>query len=115
MKEYEGNKIDYGIGEVDDNYLSIPELFSGFGENKNISILQRFSSFSNLNKQVCFEDKKIAFKDCIICHNSIRESVFYPCGHRCTCYNCAVITFVVTKKCPKCKKDVSCIIKKVYE
>ena len=115
LKEYEGNKIDYGVGEVDDNYLSIAELFSGFCENKNISILQRFSTFSNLNKQVCFEDKKITFKDCIICHNSIRESVFYPCGHRCTCYNCAVIAFAVTKKCPKCKKDASCIIKKVYE
>ena len=51
----------------------------------------------------------------MICHNNIKESIFYPCGHRCTCYNCAVIIFVVNKKCPKCNQEASCIIKKVYE
>ena len=54
-------------------------------------------------------------QECIVCHNNLKESVFYPCGHRCTCYNCAVIIFAVNKKCPKCNNDAECIIKKVYE
>ena len=54
-------------------------------------------------------------RECIICHNNYKESVFVPCGHRCVCYNCALIVFSVYKKCPKCNKEATCFIKKVYE
>ena len=52
---------------------------------------------------------------CIVCYNNLKESVFYPCGHRCVCYNCALIVFEVNKKCPKCNQEAKCIIKKVFE
>ena len=51
----------------------------------------------------------------MICHCDEKESVFYPCGHRCTCYKCAVYYFEVFKKCPKCDKDAEAIIPKIYE
>ena len=52
---------------------------------------------------------------CMICNNNRKESIFYPCGHRCVCYNCAVMYFSVFKKCPKCRENAKCIIRKVYE
>ena len=55
------------------------------------------------------------FGECIVCHNRKKESVFFPCGHRCTCYICANLIFASEKKCPKCKKETICIIRKVYE
>ena len=54
-------------------------------------------------------------KLCMLCHCDEKESVFYPCGHRCTCYKCAVYYFEVFKKCPKCDKDAEAIIPKIYE
>ena len=59
--------------------------------------------------------KNISLGECIVCHNNLKESVFVPCGHRCVCYNCAVIVFAITKKCPRCNKEATCIIKKVYD
>ena len=120
LKEIEGKTIDYGFGEVDENYLAIQELFYGFNKTKNkkfyLSITNStLNEENNIIKNNFKEKNNLYYKDCIICHNNIKESVFYPCGHRCTCYNCAVITFGVTKKCPKCKKEATCIIKKVYE
>ena len=117
LKIIEGKKIDFGIGEVDENYLAVQELF--FSSNKiNYLSLNLFNSYiKNSVKNIDYniDIPNIPFKDCIICHNNIKESVFYPCGHRCTCYNCAVIVFGVNKKCPKCQKEIICIIKKVYD
>lgn len=115
LKEYEGNKIGYGIEKKDDNYLKFVELFSGFSKNQDTSINTIFNDFSNNDKNIYNINYNKAFKGCMICHNNIKESVFYPCGHRCTCYNCAVIFFTVNKKCPKCKKEATLIIQKVYE
>ena len=117
LKEIEGKTIKYGVPEVDENYLAIQDLFWVFNKNqKNSSTLTRLSTY---NEKPIFnifnDDINMSYKDCIICHNNIKESVFYPCGHRCTCYNCAVIIFNVEKKCPKCKRQIKCIIKKVFE
>ena len=119
LKEIEGKSIDFGIGEVDENYLSIQDLFFGYNKIDNSSMISSFNSYSkNSSINSIFNDnisRNIPYKDCIICHNNIKESVFYPCGHRCTCYNCAVVVFAVNKKCPKCQKEIVCIIRRVYE
>lgn len=52
---------------------------------------------------------------CPICNNGTKESVFIPCGHRCTCYYCAEKILKTTKKCYKCQEPVSKVIKKVYD
>ena len=112
LKEIEGKTIKFGVGEIDENYLSVQKLFfdfniSQYSQSKNIVPQDE----NNSNSDICNRP----LKECMICHNNIKESIFYPCGHRCTCYNCAVIVFVVNKKCPKCNQEASCIIKKVYE
>ena len=127
LEKIEGKKIEFGVGEIDDNYMGIQELF--FKDNsKNLSQFknelneeinkEKISNngnegLININKNINDIPKKLG--ECIVCHNNIKESVFVPCGHRCTCYNCAVIIFEIYKKCPKCKVEASCIIKKVYE
>ena len=62
-----------------------------------------------------YNNKNVIFKECMICHNNRKESIFYPCGHRCVCYICAVMYFSVFKKCPKCQSAAKCIIKKIYD
>ena len=115
LKEIEGKTIKYGVGEVDENYLAIQDLF--WVSNKKKKISSDLFTINTLNDKSIINDynNDISYKECIICHKNIKESVFFPCGHRCTCYNCAVITFTVRKKCPKCQREIKCVIKKVYE
>ena len=114
LEQIEGNIINFGVGEVDENYLAIQDLF--FNKSKNDYAFQLISDNSEKNTEEKYtsNSNKSISGECIVCHNNIRESVFVPCGHKCVCYNCAVIVFAVHKKCPKCKKDATCIIKKVY-
>ena len=114
LEHIDGKIINFGVGEVDENYLAIQDLF--FNKNKNDFSFQLISDISEKNtedKYTSNSNKSIS-GECIVCHNNIKESVFVPCGHKCVCYNCAVVVFAVHKKCPKCKQDASCIIKKVY-
>ena len=115
LEQIEGKTIEFGVGEVDNNYLSIQELFFNVKNNYYPSIFITESSEKNSGDKHSSNSKDNTFGECIVCHNNLKESVFVPCGHRCVCYNCAVILFAVLKKCPKCNKEASCIIKKVYE
>ena len=127
LEQIEGKKIDFGIGEVDENYLGIQELFF-FNKAKTLSKLNTKSNevndkdkfqdnvnkgLININEKNNIIPKNLG--ECIVCHNNLKESIFFPCGHRCACYKCAVIIFEIYKKCPKCNAQASCIIKKVYE
>ena len=100
-EEVEGKKFKFGVGEMDLNYKLKEDLF--------------FSKKIEKNDEESCKYKQINFGECICCHNNLRESVFFPCGHRCACYNCARLYFAAEKKCPKCKKNAICIIKKIYE
>ena len=113
LDEIEGKTIDFGVGEVDDNYLGIQELFFNDKKSDLPSLFVTESSVKNSKDKETNKTSKL--KDCIVCHNNIRESIFVPCGHRCVCYNCAVIVFAVYKKCPQCNTEASCIIKKVFD
>ena len=127
LEQIEGKIIEFGEGEIDGNYMVIQNLF--FKDNNKI-----FSQFNaelseeintekyenNTNKGLINfnnnnDDNPKNLRECIVCHNNLKESIFVPCGHRCACYNCAVIVFEIFKKCPKCNTEASCIIKKVYE
>ena len=115
LEQINGKTIDFGVGEVDENYLAIQELFFPVKNNNFSSIFISESSSGNSLDKYTNESKNRILGECIVCHNNLKESVFFPCGHRCVCYNCAVILFAVSKKCPKCNQEASCIIKKIYE
>jgi hypothetical protein len=95
------NKTDYSSIQLSEssNYLS-SYLNSSNKFNSSIRIIQ--NQFKN----------KIG--ECIICQNE-SESVFVPCGHRCTCYSCAMLYFQIYKRCPYCKENARTVIKKVYD
>ena len=127
LEPIEGKKIEFGKGEIDDNYMAVQELFF-FGKNKNFSqfniesseIMNKEKLQNNTNKGLISINKNNNdihknLGECIVCHNNLKESIFVPCGHRCVCYTCGVIIFEIYKKCPKCNTPASCIIKKVYE
>ncbi len=117
VKHIEGKTIKFGVGEVDQNYLAIHQLII---TDKSYSFIPP-SLLNEQNNDQAIVEKKVnttkinSLGECIICHNNLKESVFVPCGHRCVCYNCAVIVFAITKKCPKCNTEATCIIKKVYD
>lgn len=113
LKDIKGGTIDFGQGEVDKNYLKKISLFF---DNRSWLYPSQFINEYLIDKPVS-ETKQInkSCEECIVCHNHLKESIFYPCGHRCVCYNCAVILFTVNKKCPRCNQKAECIIKRVYE
>lgn len=117
LDSLDGETIDFGVGEKDENFLFKENLF--FFKNKQDNSLLFPSQFIDIslnpNSYNKIDYKNNSLDDCIVCHNNIRESIFYPCGHRCACYNCAVLVFEVNKKCPKCHREAKCIIKKLYE
>ena len=122
MKTLIGEKFNFGNGDIDENYLEKQKIFieplltnsSGISinisqnETMDTTIKQDDSSKSDLNNKL---EKKL----CIVCHCYEKESIFYPCAHRCSCYRCAVFYFEVFKKCPKCKKEANTIIPKIFE
>ena len=117
LYKIDGNTIKFGIAEVDENYLFKQDLFV---DKRCIRISRLFPTqySSDMEYALNINREKIenkSFEECIICHNNRKESIFFPCGHRCVCYNCAVLYFSVYHKCPKCQKDAKCIIKKVYD
>ena len=112
LEEIVGETINFGIGEIDENYLFKQNLIFQIKKNA-IYPSQNIDIISEKTNSISFQNKSLA--DCMVCHNNLKESIFYPCGHRCVCYNCALLIFEVDKKCPKCKIKAKCIIRKIYE
>jgi hypothetical protein len=101
------------VGQTDENYLAIQDLF--LNKKYPSMFVSEQSDKNTEEKKTIRSNNNSNLGECMVCHNNLKESIFVPCGHRCVCYNCAVILFAVTKKCPRCNKEASCIIKKVYE
>ena len=108
LENIQGEIINFGESGVDDNYLSIEKLFID-------SDLYKKENKNNNNNNI--KDLKTIIKNdlCILCHCNFKESIFYDCGHKCTCYKCAVYYFHLYKKCPRCDKEAKAIIPKIYE
>ena len=105
-EEIEGKAFNFGKGEIDENYKVKEELLFSrnfLGEkNGDLNLLNGI----NNNKY---------FGVCILCNNHKKQSVFFPCGHRCACYRCANLYFSANKKCPRCHQDAKCVIGKIFE
>lgn len=119
LEEINGECINFGIGEIDENFLMKQNLLiKNESSDLNFSIVnteQLEHSTEQSTHLVPNNKNSISLNICMVCHNNLKESIFYPCAHRCTCYNCALILFEVNKKCPKCNQEIKCIIKKVFE
>ena len=105
-----GERVQFGKNTVDENYK--------YFENSLINGL--YDEDSRDNKSQLILNKKSNL--CSICHCNKKESVFYPCGHRCTCYKCAEYYFnryldpiENISKCPRCNEKAFAIVPKIYE
>ena len=112
LEEIVGETINFGVGEVDENYLVKENLI--FKTKKNLFYPSQSIDIISEKSTITSSQNK-PLDDCMVCHNNLKESIFYPCGHRCVCYNCAVLIFEVHKKCPKCNQEAKCIIRKIYD
>jgi hypothetical protein len=116
LEPIEGNTIKFGIAQTDENFLYKESLFIDKRIIKNSCLFPtQYFSWREFGQEVPVCGRSEYVGVCMICNNNRKESIFYPCGHRCVCYNCAVMYFSVFKKCPKCKAEAKCIIKKVYD
>jgi hypothetical protein len=114
--------IFYNRDSNNENSISVNKKNDTF--NLHLSQISTISniieSYNNSNSLSSFikymQDKqyKNNTRECIFCQG-ISESVFVPCGHRCTCYSCAILYFQIYKKCPYCNKEARTIIKKVFD
>jgi len=113
LEQIEGEVINFGVAQVDENFLYKEDLlFNKRTVRNRILFPTQYSSESIRGSKSNFSE---SYPECMICCNNRKESVFYPCGHRCTCYSCGVRFFSVFKKCPKCHEKAKCIIKKIYD
>ena len=97
--------IKYGESAKDENYLEKMKIYFNYNENDKKNSINHEVDFNK------FYDKTM----CIICQSNIKESVFFPCGHRCSCYICAVYYYEVFKRCPRCDEKATGIIPKIFE
>ena len=98
-----GIPVNFGKPSKNENQLERAKIFEDVNEEKNAVI-------NNNNNNNQRQDNNL----CIICQSKNKESVFFPCGHRCSCYQCAIYYYEVYKKCPRCKENSKCIIPRIY-
>ena len=48
--------------------------------------------------------------ECLICCNKIRNTIFLPCKHSCTCQNCAHSLRMRNNPCPICKNSIDDLV-----
>ena len=51
-------------------------------------------------------------EECVICMTKPKDTMCYPCGHKCMCNSCA--TKMKNKggaKCPMCRADIKDVVK----
>ena len=113
LEQIEGEVINFGIAQVDENFSYKEDLFFDKRTVRNhILFPTQYSSESIIGSK---SNISTSYPECMICCNNRKESIFFPCGHRCTCYSCGVRFFSVFKKCPKCQEEAKCLIKKIYD
>ncbi|KAL7472297.1 hypothetical protein ACHAXS_012637 [Conticribra weissflogii] len=62
--------------------------------------------------QVTLEDSTVGDRtSCVICLQSKSELAFIPCGHLCTCKECAICVANFDSRCPVCRSNVTHVIK----
>ena len=122
MESLEGKTINFGVPEVDQNYLETQNFFIDSklikNSNNSTNISNNETNDTTIKSLINNEDENrmniIKSNLCIVCQCHEKESVFFPCGHRHTCYRCAVYYFETFKKCPRCGKKAEAIIPKIY-
>lgn len=57
------------------------------------------------------EPESAAYNSCIRCVAKEINSVFVPCGHTISCYECSTHIFNFEPKCPVCTTEATAIIK----
>ena len=60
--------------------------------------------------------KKSTFKNpCTICLSKESSVIISPCGHRCLCLECYNDMKAQLKICPICRKNIICVVEKVFD
>ena len=115
LGEIKGDSMNFGESEIDYKYVEIENNMIESGLYKDYSLENDENNYTEIinNNIINIKNKKNNL--CILCHNNIKKSIFYPCGHRCVCYKCGQYYLKMFKKCPKCLEKAEAIIPKIFE
>lgn len=106
-----------------DRVFSVPRNDISFSEGPNHKFFYRIkknnikildAEFTNKeeNKTLIKNIYEDSSEECIICFANIKEIVFAPCGHYCSCGVCANEIKKTSKKCPICRTIISSIVQR---
>ena len=73
------------------------DLVSALGRQEEVPQLSQQTQRCVAAAQAVEEDP------CVICFENPRTHLFYPCGHRSICKDCAEAATVTLKECPMCR------------
>lgn len=111
------------IREVGRKY-SVPSSAISFTENSSMKFFYRIKpkDITILNEDIDITIKQpaktlkvyedVSVEDCVICFDKKKSIVFSPCGHYCTCDECAKIIMRSKNKCPICRAVVKVLVER---
>lgn len=118
IKITQGITVSYDQPEPDEIELSIMKNFvqSNVYHIDPQQIMKNYDRRKqNQSNSSSAQPKNVDNTKCIVCLMKDKESVFVPCGHRCTCYTCGKLIVAQFKKCPICKREIKDFIPKVID
>jgi hypothetical protein len=92
----EETNFSYKLKEEVDKYAEY------FNANKIVEKQRKKLESQKIKMNLCEDSKNL--KDCIICMDQERSTLFYPCLHLIVCQGCAEIN--VKSECPECHKAI---------
>lgn len=119
VKVDQGSKVTYDQPEPDEIELSIIDNFVKSNVYHIDSQLLTKRNYERMRqnemKMKSDQPKNVDNTKCIICLMKKKESVFVPCGHRCTCYECGKAVVNQFHICPLCKREIKDFIPRVID
>ena len=118
----------YDNNNNDDNNKKSRKVVEGDGGHRN----KNNNNNNNNNMEVTLKDNNnnnnkikvvklvdtsnnVLVGNCIICYDKPIQSLYFPCGHLNSCYECALKVYLSRTKCPLCNAPVRKVMKAYFD
>ena len=95
-------------------YMIKPSLITILKPDEDVTELlaKTLSKTSISEKKVLKIYEDVSIESCVVCFDREKDVVFAPCGHYCSCFECASIIKRSNNKCPICRSLIKTIVKR---
>lgn len=95
---------------IEDQFV---EMRSEYNEKLQVIQSELFAQITDLQQQLKRVAKK-TMKWCVVCFERENDYAFIPCGHKCMCKTCAILTQQKHPNCPYCRVKITSI-QRIYD